>query len=145
MEKFWKNNPALYIGYLGRNLKQCYETCLEPYGLTGSLYFYLLYVDGKDGCSLTDLARQLHVDKAYVSRTIKQLEAHGYIVRKRNPEDSRAFLLASTESGKEILKQMEGLFTRWNEDLQKAFSEEEYRTLQSLLTRAYAVKSCSSQ
>ncbi|MDD3253607.1 MAG: MarR family transcriptional regulator [Lachnospiraceae bacterium] len=141
MEPFWNNNPALYIGYLARNLKQSYETALEPYGLTGSLYFYLLYVDGKGGCSLADLSRQLHVDKAYVTRTIRQLETSGYILRRRNPDDNRAFLLETTDSGKEILDMMKQLFEQWNMDLKTQFSEEEYQMLQTLLTKAFSVKS----
>lgn len=141
MMSFWKNNPAAYFGFLGRNLKQRYEEYLAPYGLTGSLYFYLLYIDQHVDSSLADVSHKLMVDKAYVSRVISQLEKQGYISRQRNPKDSRAYLLSSTESGKKILMQMEELFLHWNEDLKSGLSEDEYDTMVRLLAKAYNIKS----
>lgn len=47
------------------------------------------------------LAELLHVDKATISRTIKQLQAQGLVTRVADPNDGRAMLVSITSSARE--------------------------------------------
>ena len=46
------------------------------------------------------LAEELEVDKATMSRTIKQLECQGLVDRVTDPDDGRAMLVSITESAR---------------------------------------------
>lgn len=47
------------------------------------------------------LASELHVDKATMSRTIKQLQAQGLVTREPDPNDGRAMLVSVTDAARE--------------------------------------------
>ena len=50
-----------------------------------------------------ELARKLGVTKQTCSKTVNELEKHGFIIRRDNPEDSRSKLLSLTERGRQLL------------------------------------------
>ena len=47
------------------------------------------------------LASELHVDKATMSRTIKQLQSQGLVTREPDPSDGRAMLVSITDAARE--------------------------------------------
>ncbi|GAA1498444.1 MarR family transcriptional regulator [Paeniglutamicibacter kerguelensis] len=47
------------------------------------------------------LASELHVDKATMSRTIKQLQSQGLVTREPDPSDGRAMLVSITDTARE--------------------------------------------
>ena len=59
------------------------------------------------GGRAVDLAGKLGVSAPVLSRHLAELEALGCIERRRDPEDRRAQLLALTESGRDLLAQIE--------------------------------------
>lgn len=134
------DSPAMYIGYLSRDLKQHYEARLKPCRLTGSLYFYLLTIQMRGGCTLVELSRSLNVDKAYVSRTIDRLETFGYVERSRHPDDARSCLLHLTAQGERVMEELPDLFDSWNQELSEAFTEDEYKTFLALLEKGYRAR-----
>ena len=59
----------------------------------------LFELRNQDGIRQSDLVRILHVDKSYLSRTIKQFEKNGLVQRIPSLEDRRAATLKLTEKG----------------------------------------------
>jgi len=53
--------------------------------------------------SMNDLAGRLYLDKSTTSRVVDSLERKGFALRDANPDDRRALLLNTTESGREVL------------------------------------------
>ena len=90
------------------------------------------------GISQSELCRQLNMDKGAVARRAASLEAKGYLVRRRNPEDARGQMLYATEAAEELKRsktQIETVFYEW---LLEELTEEERRSFSMLLHRLYA-------
>lgn len=54
----------------------------------------------QDGCTAAAIAREMHLDKGYLSRVIRGHERKGYLWREPSPGDSRAYALHLTEAGR---------------------------------------------
>lgn len=69
---------------------------LQPMG-----FKILMLLAGAGSTQQSELGRQLQMDKALLSRTVKQLELLELAVRSVDPHDGRAMLVAMTERGQE--------------------------------------------
>src|SRR5512141_1481445 len=91
---------------------------------------------GEGESRATHLAERLGVSAPVLSRHIAELEEQGFVVRRPDPEDGRAQLVALSASGAEKLRSIEehrtaalqGLLADWTED----DAEETARTLEKL-------------
>lgn len=72
------------------------DPCLSPIGYK---VLAIIWRDGarQQGC----VAEEMEVDKALMSRTIKQLEQFGLVVRTIDPSDGRAMLVSMTGQARE--------------------------------------------
>ena len=97
--------PDVSPGYLVRLIHQmsvaAIDKALAEDGLTATQWMTLvsLYFDHADTC--IGLARGLGHDKGAMTRMIDQLEANGWVLRHRDPDDRRIVRLTLTESGRE--------------------------------------------
>lgn len=82
-------------GYLDKVLKE--------YELTSGSYPYLLALRENEGISQNKISKELGYDKAMSTRTIIKLIKLGYLDRKEDCEDSRAYKLYLTEKAKVII------------------------------------------
>ncbi|SDP30006.1 DNA-binding transcriptional regulator, MarR family [Arthrobacter sp. ok909] len=91
---------------------------------------------GEGESRATHLAERLGVSAPVLSRHIAELEEHGYVVRRPDPEDGRAQLIALSATGAEKLRAIEDHRTATIQDLLQDWSqndvEETARTLQKL-------------
>ena len=53
-----------------------------------------------DEISQKALQQEVNIDNAAITRHLKQLEANGMIVRRKNPDDNRITLVSLTEEGR---------------------------------------------
>src|SRR5579872_4641666 len=60
----------------------------------------LLWEIGESGASVRALRRRLGLDSAYVSRLLRSLERHGFVVVKTSPDDGRVRQAQLTEAGR---------------------------------------------
>lgn len=82
---------------------------LPAFGLLGSSYLgseysaaearVLFEVFTKEGCTATDIAKAMNIDKSYLSRIIRKHEGKGDLRRTVSETDSRAYELHLTEKG----------------------------------------------
>ena len=82
-------------GYLDKVLKE--------YDLSSGSYPYLLILKEKEGISQNKISKELGYDKAMSARTITKLIKLGYLDRKEDEADSRAYKLYLTEKAKVII------------------------------------------
>lgn len=61
----------------------------------------LIEIGEDEGCSARDISQLLHMDKGYLSRTIRQFEREGLVERTPSPEDGRLQLLSLTNAGRD--------------------------------------------
>jgi len=81
-----------WIGALGGSLHG------SGFALTEALVLYELAQ--RDGWLAGELARDLGLDPAYLSRILKRFAASGWLERERLPEDGRALSLRLTQAGR---------------------------------------------
>lgn len=88
---------ALYAA--SRATTQAYREFLEPLGLTYPQYLVLLALWERDGVTVTELGRRLHLDSGTLSPLLRRMEAGGSVVRRRGGQDARTVSVHLTEQG----------------------------------------------
>ncbi|TGN09809.1 bifunctional helix-turn-helix transcriptional regulator/GNAT family N-acetyltransferase [Leptospira ilyithenensis] len=73
----------------------------SKYSLTEARILY--EIGNTNLCTASDLVQLFGFDKGYLSRTLKQLERNGVVVRKKSKEDTRILNLSLSKKGKQEL------------------------------------------
>lgn len=77
------------------------------WGLKNTDLRILNTLDGHDdGLPVSELARRVHVDKGWISRSVKQLERRGLVGAKPDPADPRRTLVSMSDVGREKLEEV---------------------------------------
>ncbi|MEE9151372.1 MAG: MarR family transcriptional regulator [Thermoplasmata archaeon] len=110
---------------------------LQVYNIGSGQFPFLTVLYDEDGLSQEEISRILNVDKATAGRDIKRLAEEGYVERKRNPEDRRAYKIFLTEKGKKVKPVIRRVLSSWTSILSSDFTEEEKDLIIELLKRMY--------
>ncbi|MBB3131858.1 DNA-binding MarR family transcriptional regulator [Paenibacillus rhizosphaerae] len=122
------------ISYIHRQNQKRLAKELAPYGIGGGgQHSFLKVILYQPGITQEQLTQQLKFDKATTARSIKQLEASGYIERKPDPDDRRSQLLYPTSKAKQMRPQLHAILDDSNRILTKYLTPEEQDQLISLL------------
>jgi DNA-binding MarR family transcriptional regulator len=113
--------------YLDRKLK-CFDV------RSGQIPILRL-LEIKDGINQESIRRHFHMDKGTIAKTIKPLIIKGYVTRKTDPKDKRAYQIFLTRKGREIMPDVKDAVTSWTDALTADFTEEEKETAYILLSR----------
>jgi len=108
---------------------------------------------GEGESRATKLAERLGVSAPVLSRHIADLEEQGFVVRRQDPDDGRAQLVALTPSGAEKLRHIEEQRTAVLQDYLRDWSEEDvgatakslHKLTESLKTSARATAAGSTK
>ena len=77
-----------------------------PKGVTPSYIHYLDTIDALERqgmrVKVSDISDALHIPRPGVTRTVKEMEAKGYLCKQSSPDDGRITYLAMTQAGKEL-------------------------------------------
>ena len=91
---------------------------------------------GEGESRATHLAERLGVSAPVLSRNIADLEEQGYVIRRQDPDDGRAQLVALTQSGADKLRQIEQQRTATLQEYLRDWSQQDAevtaRTLHNL-------------
>lgn len=110
---------------------------LEPFGLKTGAFSTLALINANPGCSQTELARALGMDKSAVVPIIDELEQRGLARRVRSSEDRRRHALVATDAAQGVINEMHAAVSVVGRPIRQTMTPEEYRQLLSLLERAY--------
>lgn len=114
-----------------RSRHRLIERSLSEIGIHSSQHFALMYLSDHPGAvSQVQLAELLNVTPASVARTIKSLEAGGYILRSDAADDGRRNEITITDKGRCVVETSRAVFDRINELAFDGFSEEELAMLE---------------
>ena len=86
----------------------------EPWGLRSTELRILNMLDGAVRIPISEIARRTHVDKAWISRSVRDLETKGLVARRDDERDARKSQAHLTEPGRELLEKIRPLVL-WNE------------------------------
>jgi MarR family transcriptional regulator, organic hydroperoxide resistance regulator len=106
----------------------------DALGLTVPQFTTLMYVSKHGGCSLTELADLLDLNKSAVTGLVQRMERAGMLRREPNPSDARGSLLFVTPKGEELHERARPLLRRMNAELTADFSAEEMDAVFRFLT-----------
>lgn len=95
-------NIDQYLRFTWLALQKMYNEQASKFNSTMVTGFTLLSIDPKTGTPSTSLGPKMGIEPTSLSRTLKNLEDKGLIVRKPNPEDGRSVLIQLTPDGVEM-------------------------------------------
>jgi len=83
----------------------------------------------------TEIAQQSSMDKAKVSRAIKELSDRGCVLKRRDEGDNRGYRLRLSQSGLALYHQIVPLALAWEGELLDALNASEYRDLNRIIEK----------
>ncbi|SFF55577.1 DNA-binding transcriptional regulator, MarR family [Duganella sp. CF458] len=81
---------------------QLYKPILAPLNLTYPQYLVMVVLWQQEGLGIKGLAERLQQDSGSITPLVKRLEAEGYLVRDRDPNDERNRVLTLTDRGRKL-------------------------------------------
>jgi DNA-binding MarR family transcriptional regulator len=105
--------------------------------LTQKQVSVLWLVDDHPDIAQTDLAQRMRMDRATTMAIVNRLEARGYVVRGKSPNDGRKQTLNLTAGGSKALAVAKDAIRQHEDWLKSRFTEREVTQLIELLTRIH--------
>lgn len=102
------------FGILYRTFLTYISKSLSSKNLSFSDSILLVDIGDKEGISQEKVADSLSIDKAAISRSVKQMEIKGYIRTERSTVDKRTKELYLSDSGKKLYQYIQCLNQEWN-------------------------------
>lgn len=108
------------------------HTIEARWGLSNTDLRLLNILDGAEPMALSEMSRRAHVDKAWVSRSLRDLEKRRLVQRQAHARDSRVALVSLTAAGQKLLDEVRPFALRSEVELLRGVDS---RQLKSLLDR----------
>lgn len=128
--------------YFGRNIiiigkyfKLFLKENLKEYNLNSAEGLVLLSLYGKNNRTLDEITQELQFDKGVMTRTMKSLENKGYVVRHKNPDDSRSFIFCLTDKSIEFKPSLVLILKEWTELLFNNIDEKSIEFINELVIK----------
>ncbi|MGI9510146.1 MAG: MarR family winged helix-turn-helix transcriptional regulator [Geminicoccaceae bacterium] len=106
-------DPETSVGFLlhdvSRLMRAWFDERAQALGLTRAQWRVLVHLGPRQGINQTSLAEILELDNVTLSRHIDRLERSGWLERRPDPEDRRAWRLYLSEASRPTLSKMETL------------------------------------
>lgn len=104
-------------------------------GISSSRYDLLRQLYITDEVTQSYLQKTINIDSAAITRHLKQLEAHGMVTRRRNPDDQRETFVSLTDHGRSHIMNCKEDRNRFVHQMLQDFSADEMKLLTDLLQR----------
>ncbi len=130
-----ENPVGKWISVLYRCRKSYAGKMLDPYGIAGCQYLFLITLYKNDGSSQEKISDILKIDKTTTAKAIKKLEDNGYVKRVVDSDDKRAYKVFLTQKAQDIIPKIYEIMTEWENSVISDITEEEYRKLERLLEK----------
>ena len=112
-------NVGFIIGDVSRILRTVYDRRVEPLGLTRAQWRVLARISRNEGCTQTELAAELEIEKPTLGRLIDRLQANDWVERRADTSDARTKRVFLTPRAEPVLTEM---YTLADEVLNAALS-----------------------
>ncbi len=113
------------ISHLFRSINIYLSKELEPYGIGSGQFPFFKFLMHNEGVSQESFASSFKYDRATITRSVNKLEEMGYVIRKRDPSDKRAYCVYLTDKGREMKPVLIDISAKLNDILLHGFSTEE--------------------
>jgi DNA-binding MarR family transcriptional regulator len=85
------------------------QTIEAQVGLRNTDLRLMNLLDATEGLTVNEIARRAHVDKAWVSRSLRELQKYGLVTRRSLRADSRLCVIGLSAKGRALLEQVRPL------------------------------------
>ena len=130
-------DPDRSVGFLlydvSRLIRKRFDRRARALGLTRAQWRVLVHLAPRQGINQTALADILELDNVTLGRHVDRLETTGWLVRRPDPEDRRAWCLHLTDQARPVLDQMERLAVLTQQEALTGISADELEQLMSTL------------
>ena len=108
-------DPEVNVGFLihdvSRMMRARFDERAQNLGLTRAQWRVLVHLAGREGLNQSSLAEILELDTVTLGRHIDRLERDGWLERRSDPADRRAWRLYLTPASRPTLEKMEAVAT----------------------------------
>ncbi|QJW48731.1 winged helix-turn-helix transcriptional regulator [bacterium BFN5] len=132
----WCN--CLNVRRASRSVTQFYDRVLEPSGLKVTQFSLLKHVEQLGPIAISELAKEVRIDRTTLNRNMKPLEDAGLIVISPG-RDSRIKEVALSDAGKRAVAEGWALWEEAQCDIKEYLGEKDLATLVELLSKLEAL------
>tara|TARA_B100001115_G_C15707727_1_gene343543 strand:- start:211 stop:639 length:429 start_codon:yes stop_codon:yes gene_type:complete len=115
------------------NIARYYNDAAAEYGASMSIGMVLLNIDIENGTPSTQLGPKMGMEATSLSRTIKNMEDEGLIIRKADDSDGRKSIVHLTPLGLEKRDVAKQVVLNFNETIKKELKESDIQTFLKVL------------
>lgn len=121
-----------------RLLRQRFDQCARALGVTRAQWRTLLMLSRAEGINQAKLAEHLEIENITLCRMIDRLQEAGWVERRPDQQDRRAWRLFLTETAKPLLDELWVIGDAVQKEAFAGLSASEIDTLNATLTRIRA-------
>ena len=107
---------------ISRLVRKEFDRRVRDLGLTRAQWLFLYYLARQPGCTQSELAELLQMERITVSRQADRLEKAGWIQRRDHANDARAYHLELTPRAGRIISQLDDRADRLRQDYLQGIS-----------------------
>ncbi len=106
---------------------------LHPLGLTASNYYFILKIARVDTVTQDQLYQLIYLTQSNITRRLAQLVQKGLVVKRRDPNDKRAWIIELTAAGQELVPQLQKRLAAANKKIFAGLSASQKEALATTL------------
>ena len=123
------------IGQVCRRHHRRAHELLESLGLYQGQPRLLHVLWDREGCTHSELAQQINVRPATITKMLSRMQEAGFVERRKDPDDHRVSRVYLTAAGRGIQEQVHQVWRQLESEAVAGFSADERALLHGLLTR----------
>lgn len=136
---FTDDDQVLFLmDEISRAARKAFDDHAQPLGLNRTQWRVLAQLIKDPTLNQTDIAKRLDLESATIGLAVGALTEQGYVERRRDPADGRAWRLALTMRVEEILPALRSAADAIHHDLWAGISAQQKRSLLEMLDKISA-------
>jgi MarR family transcriptional regulator, transcriptional regulator for hemolysin len=125
---------GLKLAVIARQLRQRFDQSMESAGITRAQWSLIIVVARNPGATQRMIADMLEVSEVTAGRLIDRLCAEGFLERRENRQDRRAYCVYLTEAAQPTLDRLSEIATISENEAFAGLSDEDIARLDELLS-----------
>lgn len=130
-----KNTFGILVTDVTRLMRKHFDRRAQRFNLTRAQWRALKRLHHGEGMRQNELAEFLEMEPIAVGRVVDRLQKAGFVERRADPHDRRAWRLYLTARAHAVVGDMESISTGLYRDAQKGISAADLKTMMSVLAR----------
>ncbi|MBX3539436.1 MAG: winged helix-turn-helix transcriptional regulator [Chelatococcus sp.] len=122
---------CIHLKTATRKLTALYDAALEPMGINISQFSLLRNIERRQPVSLTELGRELHLDRSTMGRNIRVIEKMGLVETGRG-DDQREQQVSLSEHGAVLLRKAEPIWDDCQAEVVRRLGEQRLKALREI-------------